>query len=102
MGKSKGAALDALRSLDNAAPWGIVKDELQRCFSEDKTRVHSATLLNDIRKQETGESIRVYIHEFSKKHYQATKRLASKDFELTTKVNFLSKLQNPRIANKVA
>ena len=37
-----------------------------------------------------------------KKHYQATKRLASKDFELTTKVNFLSKLQNPRIANKVA
>ena len=75
---------------------------MQRCFSEDKTRVHSATLLNDIRKQETGESIHVYIHEFSKKHYQATKRLASKDFELTTKVNFLSKLQNSRIANKVA
>ena len=102
LGKSKGAALDALRSLDNAAPWSIVKDELQRCFSEDKTRVHSATLLNDIRKQETGKSIRVYIYEFSKKHYQATKRLASKDFELTTKVNFLSKLQNSRIANKVA
>ena len=102
LGKSKGAALDALRSLDNAAPWGIVKDELRRCFSEGKTRVHSTTLLNDIRKQETGKSIHVYIHEFSKKHYQATKRLAFKDFELTTKVNFLSKLQNPRIANKVA
>ena len=29
-------------------------------------------------------------------------QLASKDFKLTTKVNFLSKLQNPRIANKVA
>ena len=64
--------------------------------------MNSATLLNEIRKQEIGESVRVYIHEFSKKHYQATKRLASKDFELTTKVNFLSKLQNPRIANKVA
>ena len=102
MGKSKGAALDALRSLDNAAPWGIVKDELRKCFSEDKTRVHSATLLNDIRKQETGESIHVYIHGFSKKQYQATKRLASRDIELTTKVNFLSQLQNPRIANKVA
>ena len=75
---------------------------MRRCFSEDKTRVHSATLLNDIRKQVTGESIHVYIHEFSKKHYQATKRLASKDFELMTKVNFLSKLQNSRIANKVA
>ena len=48
------------------------------------------------------ESICVYIHKFSKKHYQATKRLASRDFELMTKVNFLSKLQNPRIANKVA
>ena len=94
--------MDALRSLDNAAPWGIVKDELRRCFNEDKTRVHSATFLNDIRKQKTGKSICVYIHEFSKKHYQATRRLASKDFELTTKVNFLSKLQNPRTANKVA
>ena len=102
LGKSKGPALDALRSLDNAAPWGIVKDELQKCFSKDKTRVHSATLLHEIRKQELVESIRVYIHEFFKKHYQATKRLVSKDFELTTKVNFLSKLQNPRIANKVA
>ena len=102
LGKSKGAALDAVRSLDNAAPWGIVKDELRRCFSEDKTRVHSATLLNEIKKQEIGVSIRVYIHEFSKKHHQATKKLASKDFELTTKVNFLSKLQNPRVANKVA
>ena len=30
------------------------------------------------------------------------KRLASRNFELMTKVNFLSKLQNPRIANKVA
>ena len=98
--KSKGVALDAFRSLDNAAPWG--KDELQRCFSEIKTRVHSATLLNEIRKQETGESIRVYIHEFLKKHYHATKRLASKDFELTTNINFLLKLQNSRIANKVA
>ena len=28
LGKSNGVALDVLRSLDNAAPWGIVKDEL--------------------------------------------------------------------------
>ena len=61
LGKSKVVALDALRSLDNAAPWSVVKDELRRCFSEDKTRVHSATLLNDIRKQQTGKSIHVYI-----------------------------------------
>ena len=52
LGKSKRVALDALRSLDNAAPWGIVKDELRRCFSGDKTRVHLATLLSEIRKQE--------------------------------------------------
>ena len=59
-------------------------------------------MLNEIRKQETGESIRVYIHKFSKSTIKQHKRLASKDLELTTKVNFLSKLQNPRIANKVA
>ena len=66
LGKSKEPALDALRSLYNAVPWGIVKDELRRSFSEDKTRVHSAILLNDIRKQETGKSIHVYILSFLK------------------------------------
>ena len=39
---------------------------------------------------------------FLKNITKLQKRLASKDFELTTKVNFLSKLQNSRIANKVA
>ena len=43
----------------------------------------------------------MYIGQFSDKHYKATNRLASQDFELPTKVNFLGKLTKERIRNKV-
>ena len=51
--------------------------------------------------QKDTESLRVYIGLFADKHYKATNRLASQDFELPTKVNFLGKLTNVRIRNKV-
>ena len=73
LGKSKSAALDALRSLDNAAPWGIVKDELRRCFSEDKTRVHSATLLNEISKH---GRVLEYIFMSSQKTLSSSKKIS--------------------------
>ena len=51
--------------------------------------------------QKGRESLRVYIGQFADKHYKATNRLASQDFELPTKVNFLGKLTNERTRNKV-
>ena len=51
--------------------------------------------------QKDTENLRVYIGLFADKHYKATNRSASKDFELPTKVNFLGKLTNARIRNKV-
>ena len=51
--------------------------------------------------QRDTESLRVYIGLFSDKHYKASNRLASQDFELPTKVNFFGKLTNGRIRNKV-
>ena len=61
----------------------------------------SATQLNTFRMQKDTKSLRVYIGLFADKHYKATNRLASQDFELPTKVNFLGKLINTRIRNKV-
>ena len=51
--------------------------------------------------QKGNESLRAYIGQFADKHYKATKRLASQDFELPTKVNFLGKLTNERTRNRV-
>ena len=90
-----------LNSIDPNASWSLHKAELRRCFGDNKTRVHSATQLNTFRMQKDTESLRVYIGLFADKHYKATNRLASQDFELPTKVNFLGKLTNARIRNKV-
>ena len=101
LSKSAGDVTVCLNSIDPNASWSLHKAELRRCFGDNKTRVHSTTQLNTFRMQKDTESLRVYIGLFADKHYKATNRLASQDFELPTKVNFLGKLTNARIRNKV-
>ena len=101
LAKSAGDVTVCLNSIDPNASWTIHKAELRRCFGDNKTRVHAATQLNTFRMQKGNESLRVYIGQFADKHYKATNRLASQDFELPTKVNFLGKLTNERTRNKV-
>ena len=102
LGKTRGAAADTLRSIDKKAPWSLVKDELRRSYSDNKTRIHSAALLSQIEPQHPGETIRNYLLRFGRLNYQATKRPTIHDYEMPTKVNFLSKLLNKKIAVKVA
>ena len=94
LGKTRGAAADTLRSIDKKAPWSLVKDELRRSYSDNKTRIHSAALLSQIEPQHPGETIRNYLLRFGRLNYQATKRPTMHDYEMPTKVNFLSKLLN--------
>ena len=101
MAKSAGDVTVCLNSIDPNATWSMHKAELRRCFGDNKTKVHAATQLNTFRMQRGTESLRVYIGQFSVKHYKATNRLASQDIELPTKVSFLGKLTNERIRNKV-
>ena len=101
LAKSAGDVTVCLNSIDPNATWSMHNAELRRCFGDKKTRVHAATQLNIFRMQRGKESLRVYIGQFSDKHYKATNRLASQDFELPTKVNFLGKLTNERTRNKV-
>ena len=101
LAKSAGDVTVCLNSIDHNASWTIHKAELRRCFGDNKTTVHAATQLNTFRMQKGNETLRVYIGQFADKHYKATNRLASQDFELTTKINFLGKLTNERTRNKV-
>ena len=102
LGKTRGSAADTLRSIDKKAPWSLVKDEFRRSYSDNKTRIHSAALLSQIEPQHPGETIRNYLLRFGRLNYQATKRPTMHDYEMPTKVNFLSKLLNKKIAVKVA
>ena len=82
-------------------PWSVHRDELRRCFSPNKTRVHAANLLNNFRPQHATENLRSYIHQYSKIHRQATGLQPEDDFDLGRKVEFMKRLRNSAIANKI-
>ena len=63
-----GPVLEVISSIDPTEPWSVHRDELRRCFSPNKTRVHAANVLNSFRPQHATENLRSYIHQYSKIH----------------------------------
>ena len=96
-----GPVLEVISSIDECEPWSVHRDELQRCFSPNKTRVHAANLLNNFRPQHSTENLRSYIHQYSKIHRQATGLQPEEDYDLGRKVEFMKRLRNSAIANKI-
>ena len=80
---STGPVLEVLNSINEDEDWATHRDELQRCFLTNKTRVHAADLLSNFRKQHTNENLRSYIHQYTKMHRQATGLCPEEDFDLT-------------------
>ena len=98
---SVGPVLEALNSIDDKEDWAIHRDELRRCFSTNKTRVHAVDLLSNFRRQHAKENLRSFIHQYTKMHLQATGLKPEQDFDLTRKVEFLKRIQKTPIANKI-
>ena len=96
-----GPVLEVLNSINEDEDWATHRDELRRCFSTNKTRVHAADLLSNFRKQHTNENLRSYIHQYTKMHRQATGLRPEEDFDLTRKVEFMKRMKNTQIANKI-
>ena len=96
-----GPVLEVISSIDLTEPWSIHRDELRRCFSPNKMRVHAANLLNNFRPQHATENLRSYIHQYSKIHQQATGLQPEEDYDLGCKVEFMKRLRNSAIANKI-
>ena len=92
--------LEVITSIEEDEPWSVHRDELRRCFSP-KTRVHAANLLNDFRPQHSTENLRSYIHQYSKIHRLAMGLLPEEDYDLGRKVEFMKRLRNSAIANKI-
>ena len=98
---SIGPVLEVLNSIDDKEDWATHRDELRRCFSTNKTRVHAADLLSNFRKQHVKENLRSFIHQYTKMHRQATGLKPKQDYDLTRKVEFLKRIRKPQIANKI-
>ena len=54
---STGPVLEVLNSIEDKEDWATHRDELRRCFSTNKTRVHAADLLSNFRRQYADENL---------------------------------------------
>ena len=98
---STGPVLEVLNSIEDKEDWATHRDELRRCFSTTKTRVHAADLLSNFRRQHANGNLRSFIHQYTKMHHQATGLKPENDYDLSRKVEFMKRIRNTQIANKI-
>ena len=98
---STGSVLEVLNSIEDKEDWATHRDELRRCFSTSKTRVHATDLLSNFRRQHANENLRSFIHQYTKMHRQATGLKPDNDYDLSRKVEFMKRIRNTQIANKI-
>ena len=98
---STGPVLEVLNSIEDKEDWATHRDELWRCFSTNKTRVHAADLLSNFRHQHAYENLRSFIHQYTKMHHQATGLKPDNDYDLSRKVGFMKRIRNTQITNKI-
>ena len=98
---STGPVLEVLNSIEDKEDWATHRDELRCCFSTNKTRVHAADLLSNFRRQHANENLRSFIHQYTKMHRQATGLKPDNDYDLSRKVEFMKRIRNTQIANKI-
>ena len=87
--------------MDPSLGWSKIRDKLRRCFSPNKTSAHAAALLITFCKQNKNENLRSFIYQYTKLHAQATGMSPKDDYEFMQKVEFLKRLHNKFIGNKI-
>ena len=96
-----GPVLEVLQSMDPSLGWSKIRDELRRCFSPNRTSAHAVALLIGFCKQNKNKNLRSFIYQYTKLHAQATGMSPKDDYDLMRKVEFLKRLHNKFIGNKI-
>ena len=102
LAKSTGAVTEVILAMKQGVTWVEFVEELRRCFSDSKTRVHAAAIYNEFRRQDDNENLRSYIYKYSKLHREATGKATDEEFDTHNKLHFLSRLRNSTIATKIS
>ena len=82
MGRASAQVKQIIRSLPMDIDWEIAQRELKRCLTEEKSRVHSAFKLAQI-KQKPNENLRIFILRYQDLHSATTGRTAAEDTDPT-------------------
>ena len=98
---ASGPVLEVLQSMDPGLGWSKIHDELRRCFSPNRTSAHAAALLIAFCKQNKNENLRSFIYQYMKLHALATGMSPKDNYNLMQKVEFLKRLHNKFIGNKI-
>ena len=98
---AEGPVLEVINSMQEDEEWPVLRDEIRRCFSDNKTPVHAAALLEDFPAQGPNQNLRAFLYKYMKLHKMATNIQARHDYDLRQKLHFLKWLRNTRIANKI-
>ena len=98
---ASGPVLEVLQSMDPSLGWSKIRDKLWRCFSPNRASAHAVTLLITFCKQNKKENLRLFIYQYTKLHAQATGMSPKDDYDLMRKVEFLKRLHNKFIGNKI-
>ena len=93
--------LEAILSMEPILCWSKIRDELQRCFSPNRTSMHATALLIAFCKQNKNENLRSFIFQYTKLHAQASGMSPKDDYDLMRKVEFLKRLHNKFIGNQI-
>ena len=102
LAKSTGAVTEVILSMKPKVTWVEFVEELRRCFSDSKTKVHAAAIYNEFRRQDDNENLRSYIHRYTRLHREATGKATDEEFDTHNKLHFLSRLRNSTIATKIS
>ena len=86
---AEGPVLEVINSVKADEEWPILRDEIRRCFSENKTPVHAAALLDEFPTQTANQNLRSFLYKYIKLHKMATGIQAREDFDLRQKLHFL-------------
>ena len=98
---TSGPVLEVLQSMDPSLGWSKICNELQRFFLPNRTSTHAAALLIAFCKQNKNENLRLFIYQYTKLHAQAMGMSPKEDYDLMRKVEFLKRLYNKFIGNKI-
>ena len=98
--RSTGPVQNVIMALPNARSWRAIREELQRCFSDQTSLGHVAAQLENMT-QKPNEPLRLYIFRYSKIHKSMTKWDACYDTYPTRWFRFLTSITNMTIADKI-
>ena len=90
---AEGPVLEVINSMQEDEEWPVLRGNIRGCFSDNKTPVHAAALLEDFPAQGPNQNLRAFLYKYTKLHKMATNIQARHDYDLRQKTTLPQKVK---------